>query len=212
MARVTAVAPSPRPFVPGTTGWTARDLDDPEIERQWFSGRFEIIDGVLTTMAPAYFTGSRPLQELVFQLKTHLKAKQLPDDFGGEVDIVIDEDRIVRADAVWLTPQDQERQRQAMLLAGKTDPKRTRVLVPPTLVIESISPGHERHDERTKRRWYAEFGTPNYWILNAFARSLKCLVRDAGEFRADAEGSGSAAVHPSLFPGLTIDLATLWLD
>lgn len=209
---MTSAAELSRAFVPGTTGWTARDLDDPEIERLWFEGRYEIIDGVLTTMPAVYFTGSRPLQTLVFVLMTDLKNRGLSSDFGGEVDIVIDEDRVVRADSVWMTPQDLERQRQAMVGAGKTDPDRTRVLVPPKLVIESISPGHERHDERTKRRWYAEFGVPNYWILNASARSLKCFVRDADEFRVDAEGSGTAPVRPSLFPGLTIDLTTLWLD
>ena len=28
-----------RNFEPGTTGWTAADLDRPEIERRWFAGR-----------------------------------------------------------------------------------------------------------------------------------------------------------------------------
>jgi hypothetical protein len=40
---MTSIATEPRPFQPGTTGWTVRDLDDPEIERQWFSGRYEIV-------------------------------------------------------------------------------------------------------------------------------------------------------------------------
>ena len=46
-----------RPFLPGTTGWTASDLDDPQIERLWFSGRYEIVEGVLTSMPPAYLAG-----------------------------------------------------------------------------------------------------------------------------------------------------------
>jgi Uma2 family endonuclease len=209
---MSSVAASSRPFVPGTTGWTANDLDDPTIERQWFEGRYEIVDGVLTTMPPAYFTGMRPLQELIFILKAHLKKQNLHDDFGGEVDVIIDEDRFAGADAVWLTPQDQEKQRRAVLAGGKSDPERVRILVPPTLVIESISPCHERDDERTKRRWYAEFGVPNYWILNGFSRSLKCLVLDGKDYRVDAEGRGADEIRPSLFPGLTIPLAQLWLE
>ncbi|HZL38562.1 MAG TPA: hypothetical protein VFC78_24855 [Tepidisphaeraceae bacterium] len=47
-----------RPFIPGTTGWTADDLDDPQIERQWEDGAYEIIEGVLTLMPAAYFAGS----------------------------------------------------------------------------------------------------------------------------------------------------------
>jgi Uma2 family endonuclease len=209
---MSSIAPSLRPFVPGTTGWTAEDLDDPAIEREWFEGRYEIIDGVLTTMPPAYFLGQQSLEELVFTLKAHLKSLGQADHFGGEVDIIIDEDRVVRADAVWLTPQDMERQRHAVVRAGKSDPDRTRVLVPPVLVIESVSPGHERHDERTKRKWYAEFGVPNYWILNSFTRSLKCLVREGTDYRVDVEGLHSDKLRPALFPGLTIPLSELWLE
>lgn len=187
-------------------------MDDLEIESKWLQGRYEIIDGVLTTMPPAYFIGTQSLQELVFVLKAYLKNRGLPNHFGGEADIIIDEDRVVVADTVWMTLADQERQREAAKRAGRRNTARTRILVPPTLVIESISPGHERHDERTKRRWYAEFGVPNYWILNAFARSLRCLARDGTDFRIDAEGSGNDHLRPSLFPGVDIELAPLWLD
>jgi Uma2 family endonuclease len=212
MRQMTSIAASSRPFVPGTTGWTAQDLEDPQIERLWFQGRYEIVNGVLTTMAPAYFPGTRSLQELMYILKTELKRQRIADDFGAEVDIHIDEDRVVRADAVWLTPQEWDRQREATARAGKTDPGRTRILIPPTLVIESISPGHERHDERTKRRWYAEFGIPNYWILDGFTRSLKCLVLRAGEYQVDCEGRDKDELRPALFPELTIPLGQLWLD
>ena len=47
---------------------------------------------------------------------------------------------------------------------------------------------HEAHDRVTKRRWYAEFGVANYWLLDVFGRSLECLVLDGGEYRADAAG------------------------
>ena len=205
-----SVMASSRPFEPGTTGWTAQDLEDAQIAEKWFQGAYEIIDGVLTTMAPAYFHGMRPLEELVFLLKAHQKECGLPNSFAHEIDIIIDDDRVVRADTVWMTPEDQQRQREAMAVVGKSDPERTRVLTAPSLIIESISPGHERHDEKTKRRWYAEFGVPNYWILNSFTRSLKCLVRDAGDYRVDAEGRESDELRPTLFPGLTISLTQLW--
>jgi len=46
---MTRLAAEPRSVVPGTTRWTADDLDDPRIEREWFRGHYEIIEGVLTT-------------------------------------------------------------------------------------------------------------------------------------------------------------------
>jgi Uma2 family endonuclease len=207
---MTRVAAEPRPLVPGTTGWTAEDLDDPQVERDWFRGRYEIIEGVLTTMPAAYFAGHGSLMNLIFILKSHLNSKGQPASFGQEIDIVISQTRVVRADAVYLTRADKSRQLRAVRAAQREDPDRTRILIAPTLVIESISPGHEQHDEGLKRRWYAEFGIPNYWLLNAFDRSLRCLARRDGVYRADASGKRAEKVRPGLFAGLAIALAEVW--
>ena len=207
---MTSAVISTRPFEPGTTGWTARDLDDPEIERRWFSGRYEIVEGVLSKMPPAYFSGSQALQELIFNLKSYLKQRSLPDNFAGEADLILDETRVLVADAVWMSPQDKARQAEAIRLAGGLDPARTRIVVPPTLVIESLSPDHELHDRKTKRRWYAEFGVPNYWILDGFGHSLECLALEDGAYRTDAGGRENDEVRPSLFPGLVVRLGELW--
>ena len=201
-----------RPFMPGTTGWTAGDLDDPEIERQWMRGRYEIVEGVLTTMPAAYFSGGNAAFNLIYLIKSHLREERLPGRFSTEVDIIIDEDRVARADAVMLLPKDEAAQRKAARAAKRRDVQRTRILVPPTLVIESISPGHERHDLRTKRRWYADFGVPNYWLLDAFAQSLKCLQIDAPDYRVQANGRADDKIEVPLLPGLVIPLATVWND
>src|SRR3954471_4670101 len=102
-----------RRFEPGTTGWTANDLDDPAIEREWFKGSYEIVEGVLTTMPPAYFAGGNALINLVALLKAHSKDRGLRYGFAAEGEIVIDEFRVLRADAVLLTPEDQRRQARA---------------------------------------------------------------------------------------------------
>ncbi|HET6249006.1 MAG TPA: Uma2 family endonuclease [Tepidisphaeraceae bacterium] len=197
-----------RPFEPGTTGWTASDLDDPEIERQWFEGRYEIVEGVLTKMAPAYFVGGEALYRLMYFITTHIGMKA--GSFATEVDIVIDEDRVVRSDAAFLTPEQKRLQKQAALAAGRADPKRTRILIPPLLIVECISPGHERYDEHTKRRWYAEFGVASYWILDPFKQTLKCLSLANGVYLDDALGKAAEEVRPSLFPGLILRLGEIW--
>ncbi len=197
-------------FEPGTTGWTVDDLNDPEIERQWFAGRFEIVEGVLTTMPPAYFDGSFPMGRLIRIVERHLDRKSLPGDFANEVDFVLARRRVARVDVAFLTPEDSQRQEKANAERGRRKLKYGRLLVPPTLVIESISMGHEAHDEETKLQWYEQFGVPNYWLLNAYAKTLRCLVLDNGKYRVDQEGSDGAELRPSLFPGLVISLKDLW--
>ena len=201
---------SSKPFKPGTTGWTAADLDDPQIECKWLQGAYEIIEGVLTEMPPAYYSGGKSTQRLIFLLTSHLHAQGLSANFATEVDIVIDDPRVVRADIVYLTPEAEARQAEAARAAGRLDVLRAPLYVPPTLVIESLSEGHELHDERTKLRWYAEFGVPNYWLLNAYARTLRCLALEGDAYRDDAAGRNVDEVRPSCFPGLVIPLAGVW--
>lgn len=48
-------------FKPGTTGWSASDLRDPDVESQWVRGRYEIVERMLTEMLAAYFSGAKRL-------------------------------------------------------------------------------------------------------------------------------------------------------
>jgi Uma2 family endonuclease len=201
-----------RAFEPGTTGWTAADLDDPQIESLWFQGAYEIIEGVLTKMPPAYFVAGRALADLMFCANAHLLQMDAEGAFAAGVEIIADELRVLHADGMFLTPADEARQAQAAIIAGRPDPRRTRLLVPPTLIIESVTPDHELHDRRTKRRWYAEFGVPNYWLLDAFDHSLECLVLEGSDYRVEAIGRNDDELRPSLFPGLVIGLRELWGD
>ena len=113
-----------KPLEPGTTGWTASDLDDPAVERLWLAGRYEIVEGVLTTMPPAYFVGGNALFNLLFHLKQHVIAQELGYRFATEVDVVIDEPPVARTDAVMLTREDEARQAAATSRAGRQDADR----------------------------------------------------------------------------------------
>ncbi|HEY2588288.1 MAG TPA: Uma2 family endonuclease [Tepidisphaeraceae bacterium] len=203
-------ATSSRPFELGTIGWTVADLEDPQIEAQWFDGRYEIVEGVLTKMSPGYFVGGRALKRLERMTEDSLKQQGVLCDFASEVDLVIDDQRIARPDSMLLTVADQKKQNSAALATGRVDPDQARILIPPTLIIESVSPGHEQHDRKTKRNWYAEFGVPNYWILDYFGRSLECLVLAEGSYRLDVAGREIDVVRPSAFQPLSIPLAALW--
>ena len=66
------------------------------------------------------------------------------------------------------------------------------------------------HDGRTKKKWYAGFGVPNYWILDGFIRSLQCMVLEFGDYRVDVEGAEADELRPALFPGLVVPLGSLW--
>ena len=199
-----------KPFIPGTLGWTADDLDDPQIEALWEQGSYEIVDGVLTTMPAAYFAGGETLASLIHVIKSYQDRGGLPGRFSVEVDLILARDRVAKGDSVFLTRDDSARQKAAAKKARRKDLRRTRILIAPALVIEVISPGHERHDEATKRRWYAEAGIPHYWIVDCFRQMFTCLVLRDGKYDTEVAITGLGTLTPSLFPGLTLDLAEVW--
>jgi Uma2 family endonuclease len=208
-----ASKPRSRRLIAGSTGWTAEDLDKPAIERQWEAGHFEIVEGVLTLMPPAYFDGGGALYSLVRVVDDHLRGAGNPGRFGFEVDLVLGSTRVVKPDAVLLLSDDLRKQKR---IESARNGKRRRKLVygrlriPPSLVIESISFGHEHRDEVLKRQWYAEAGIPNYWLLDAFKKSLVCMVLEERNYLIDVEGR-RGTIRPSTFPGLKIRLADLWV-
>jgi len=200
-----------RVFEPGSTGWSADDLDDPKIEAAWFAGHYEIIEGVLATMASAYFAGGEALAELLVVLHAHFRSKHNPVRFSTEVDLILSKRRVLRADLAMMMARDKQHQAKiAAKLKKKKDSKRVRIQVPPTLVIESVSPGHETHDTELKLDWHAEFGIPNYWIVDAFAQTLVCYRLVGNAYVLDCEGKNSDVLKPNAFPPLAISLAALW--
>lgn len=211
-AAAASPAKCPRQFVAGTTGWSVDDLDDPRIERLWERGRYEIVEGVLARMPPAYYDGALPVGRLQAIVTVHLNTIGQRGDFAPEVDFIVNRKRVARADLIFVTPQDHERQARAHLEQGTPRPRVRfgRLRVPPTLVLESVSIGHEEHDRETKRRWYAEAGVPNYWLLDPYQRTLDCLVLVDADYRVEQAARDGDEVRPSLFPGLVIPLAQLW--
>lgn len=91
---------------PGTIGWSINDLSDPEIRQLWEAGRYEILDGVLSVMPPAYFRGGSVVDNLKFILRAYFRANNVPAAFSGEVDIAIASERVVRADGVTICGND----------------------------------------------------------------------------------------------------------
>jgi Uma2 family endonuclease len=201
-----------RRFRVGTTGWTAAHLDDPAFEAEWVKARYEIVEGVLTRMPAAYYDASIALQRLVRVLNGEIHKTDPDGDIATEVDLIVGAMRVPVVDALYLSPQDRVAQKRANAAQPKPKLKYGRILVPPTLIIENVSRGHEAHDRVTKRGWYAGMGVPNYWLLDAPARSLECLSLRGPEYGTDAHGTGDGEVRPGMFPGLVIQLATLWID
>ena len=199
-----------RAFVPGTTGWTIDDVRDPQILAQWSDGRYELVEGVLTTMPPQGLHTVRPLDRLRRLIERHLDTTGQSSECLTEVDVQLRSNRIVRPDMLLLTSAQLIRQQQLEDEQQLAEEDYCPIFVSPTLIVESVSPGHEEHDRVTKRAWYAEAGVPHYWLLTAHERSLICLELKKGGYIEAAAGQDDQTIVAPACGGITVALATLW--
>jgi hypothetical protein len=199
-----------REFKPGTIGWTVDDLADPEIGTRWSRGRFELVEGVLTLMAPQGLRGVDPLSRLRRIIERHLFKSGEGGILHLEVDLMLTKRRVVRPDMLLLTPAQQREQKQREDALGMGEDQYCPVLVKPTLIVESVSRDNEDHDRVTKFEWYAKAGIPFYWLLTSYDRSLVCFKLSGTTYTEEASGHNNEPLNVSALPGLTIPLGELW--
>jgi hypothetical protein len=202
----------PQPVLrPGTHGWTADDFEDPVLRGLWDQGRYEIIDGLLTVLPAAFFGCGSCRDELNAICKTYLKAHNVNAVSSAGVDVQVRDDLLIRADGVVIFGDDVPKFK-ALKFANGRSWARNNLIIPPTLVIESVSHGHELYDRRTKRAWYAEFGVPHYWIVDSLTRQLDCLALSGRQYVDDGHGGDVETVTVKSLDGLVIPLADIWAD
>lgn len=198
-----------RALLPGSGGWSEADLRQAEHREVWERERFELVEGVVCMMAPAWFDNTRALFHLTAALIPQM-VKLYGGGMGGEAELVLKPERVVKPDAMYLSREQEEHQRNAAKAANQ-ERDFVGIRVPPLLVIECVSQGHEHYDRVTKRAWYAEFGVRNYWLLEPIDKRLLCLKLDGVDYLVDAEGSGTDVLQPTLLRGSEIKLGDLWM-
>ena len=202
---------SHRLFEPGTTGWTVDDLADSDIAWEWDQGRYELVEGVLTKMAPQGIHTIKPLHRLRRMIERRLdESKAVSGEFFTEVDLLLRPNRVPRPDMLFLTADQLQRQERLESDRNIAEADYCPVLIMPLVILESVSVGHEEHDRVTKRGWYAKAKIPHYWILTAHERSLVCLKLKGASYIEEAAGRNDQDIRSSAFGGIVLPLAELW--
>ncbi len=158
--------------------------------------RYEVVDGhLLVTPSPSY-PHQRAALELAVLLREYVRAPRLGEVLLSPADIELDPESMVQPD---------------VFVQGLVEGRLARGWnsgASLLLVVEVLSPSTARADRTTKRRRFQRAGVPEYWIVDADARTIE-RWRPQDERPEVLSESITWSPSPGSEP-LTIDLAALF--
>jgi len=160
--------------------------------------RYEILDGELVVTRPPAIRHQRVVLALTRILDGHIVRHGLGELFANPVAVRLAEKTIVEPDLLFIARE------RADIVAELS------VNGAPDLVVEILSPSTAKRDRTVKAQLYARLGVSHYWLLDPQERRLQAFALDGGEYRCAIVLDGNAPFEPSLFPGLVIDLGSVW--
>lgn len=138
-------------------GWTydefARLPDD--------GNRYEVIDGELYVSPSPRPLHQYAIGELIFQLQAFTRDHDLGWIFPGPIDVLFAEGDYLVPDLVFV-----RRERRGIITSRGVE-------AAPDLVVEVLSEATKSRDRVLKRRRYAHFGVPEYWIIDPVGKAFE---------------------------------------
>jgi Uma2 family endonuclease len=160
--------------------------------------RYEILDGELS-VTPAPATKHQiTLGNLYRIVSIHVLANHTGRLLLAPTDVILAATTVVQPDLVFVSND------------------RSQVVTPrgvegaPSLVVEILSPTTHRTDRVTKAQLYAKHQIPHYWLVDPDQHSVEAYELVIDRYDLVASTHGAEVFTPSLFPGLSIQLADLW--
>jgi Uma2 family endonuclease len=81
----------------------------------------------------------------------------------------------------------------------------------PQLAVEVLSPANTRREREEKLNDYASIGIPEVWVISPEAKTVEILLLEEGRLHRSAI-LAEGALQPVRFPGVKIDIASIWPD
>ncbi len=140
----------------------------------------------------------RVSRRLLRFLDGHVLANNLGEVFAAPIDVILAPTTVVQPDLIFIAHD------RGHIITGRA------IEGAPTLVVEILSPTTQQNDRTTKAQLYAKYGVPHYWLLDSDPQVLEAYELSGDQYNLVIKVQNDNVFTPSLFPGLTIQLADLW--
>lgn len=161
--------------------------------------RYEILEGDLFVTPAPTSQHQRVSRNLQFAIHQFVTQRALGEIFNAPIDLILEATTVAQPDLVFVS-----RAWWSIVTTRGIEGV-------PDLVVEILSPATAKTDQTTKARVYARHRIPHYWIVDPEARVLEAYELSGDVYRLAARASGESDFPPTLFLGLIISLADIWV-
>ena len=154
----------------------------------------ELLRGRLV-MSPAPDTTHQTISGLLTVYLFGVAARSGGRALNAPTDVVLDDHTILQPDLLYV-----KKERRGII--------QKRVMGPPDLLVEILSPHNSRRDRVDKLGIYAQYGVAEYWIVDPVERQFDFLINRGGKFEIQPQQDDRYA--SPIMPELAIDLAEFW--
>ncbi|MFQ3663813.1 MAG: Uma2 family endonuclease [Chloroflexaceae bacterium] len=174
--------------------WTVADYERLPDDGQ----RYELINGDLR-MAPAPTPDHQATSlRLAHYLFTCIETAGHGRVFTAPIDVELGPTTVVQPDLI------------VILRGGAATITAQRIVGPPDLVVEVVSPGTASYDRREKRDLYAAAGVREYWIADPGHRVVELLTLAGKLYHAEHVYRGQAVIPSTIIPNWNVPTERLF--
>ena len=177
-----------------STKFTYRDLQAIPPDHH----RYEIVDGELFVSPSPIFLHQLLVSNLHRRLAQHASKRKLGVVVVAPCDIVFSRYTVLEPDIFFVS-------KNRFQIIGEKN-----LSGPPDLVVEVLSPSTSRLDREIKFKQYAQYGVPEFWLVDPGRKTIKIFRLKAREYEVAALLRFGDTLTSPLFPGLAIPVAELW--
>ena len=160
--------------------------------------RYEILGGEICVVAASNTRHQRVSLNLKLGLFQYVRAKNLGVILDAPYDVVLSQENVVQPDILFV-------RKERTGIIGELN-----LLGAPDAVIEILSEGTRRRDLEVKRKIYAGFGVPEYWVVDPEAATIEVLIwSELGYVSAEAYRKSGRLSSP-LLPDLHLPLSQIF--
>lgn len=159
--------------------------------------RYELIEAELLVSAAPNIEHQRKAGRLFVELTSFVRQHDLGEVFIAPCDVVLDSSTVLEPDILFVSKARQSIVKPACIEGA------------PDLIIEIVSDSSRLIDRFVKRDRYAEFGVPEYWLLDPFEPRIEVLRLEERKYRVVGVFGKDDTLESPAFPGLRLSLSSL---